>query len=111
MNCPSPTFPPLALKMGNTRQHDIICIGYRNFSRSKFQVQIAENVQTHSQIRFESSAVFEIKVRAEAFASARVVCLLPSLNRSLSANKVRDHGGHRRVETNHVPHAAGGRSR
>src|SRR6266540_6663872 len=50
-----------------------ISIGYRNLSRSKFQVQIAQNVQTHSQIRFENSPVFEIKERAEAFASARVV--------------------------------------
>src|SRR5437773_1801761 len=66
-------FAPLATKMDVTGQHDNICIGYRNFGRSKFQVQIAENVQTHSQIRFESSAVFEIKERAEAFASARVV--------------------------------------
>ena len=35
-------FAPLATKMDVTRQHDNICIGYRNFSRSKFQVQIAE---------------------------------------------------------------------
>ena len=84
-------FAPLATKMDVTRQHDNICIGCRNFSRSKFQVQIAENVQTHSQIRFESSAVFEIKVRAEASASARLVCLLAFLNRLLSANKVRDY--------------------
>ena len=66
-------FAPLATKMNVTRQHDNICIGYRNFSRSKFQVQIAKNVQTHNQIKFESSPVFEIKERAEVFASARVV--------------------------------------
>ena len=45
-------------------------------------------------------------MRAEAFASARVVCLLASLNRSLFANKVRDDGWHGRVEADHVQHAA-----
>jgi len=48
----------------------------------------------------------ENKVRTEAFASARVVCLSASLNRPLVADKVRDHGRHRRVEADHVHHAA-----
>ena len=36
----------------------------------------------------------------------RCYLVLASLNRSLFANKVRDHRRHRRVETNHVQHAA-----
>ncbi len=45
-------------------------------------------------------------MRTDAFASVRVVRLLASLNRPLVADKVRDHGGCRRVEANHVEHAA-----
>ena len=40
-------------------------------------------------------------MRAEAFASARVVYFLVSLNRPLVADKVRDHGRHARVEADY----------
>ena len=64
-------FAPLATEMNVARQHNDIRIGFGNIGRSKFQVQIAENVQTHSQIRFESPPIFERKQPAEAFTSAR----------------------------------------
>lgn len=40
---------PFAAKMNVTRHHDNIRVGWRNSGRSKFQMQIAENVQTHIQ--------------------------------------------------------------
>src|SRR6266571_5341865 len=47
----------------------------------------------------------ESGAQAEVFRS-RLRCYLASLNRSLLANKVRNHCRHRRVETNYVEHAA-----
>jgi hypothetical protein len=41
-------------------------------------------------------------MRADSFPSARVVCLSASLNRSLSANEVRDDSRHAGVEAHHV---------
>src|SRR5439155_24085003 len=50
-SCP---LAPFATKMNVTRQHDDIGIDRTNLGCSKFQVQIAKDVQAHSEIKFQS---------------------------------------------------------
>jgi len=47
-----------------------------------------------------------LNAQARAYTPACVVCLLASLNCSLSTNKVRDNCRDRRVEADHVEHAS-----
>src|SRR6266567_9388337 len=61
-------FPSLTPQVNVACQNDHICVGWLNFHRPEFQMEVAKNVQTHLRIEIEYQAGIEVKARTEAFA-------------------------------------------